>query len=54
MGCTLHSDKHSQYPIELGIPEELAHLEDHFFEHLPVKEAKTMASSIPLCDPCRR
>jgi hypothetical protein len=40
VGCTLHSNRHSQYPIELGIPEELAHLEDHFFESLPVGIAK--------------
>ena len=40
VGCTLHSDHHSQYPIELGIPEELAYLEDHFFESLPAEVAK--------------
>ena len=40
VGCTLHSDRHSQYPIEMGIPEELAYLEDRFFERLPVAAAK--------------
>ena len=40
VGCTLHSGRHSQYPIEMGIPEELAYLEDHFFERLPVADAK--------------
>lgn len=40
VGCTLHSDDHGQYPVELGIPEELAHLEDYFFEQLPVKAAR--------------
>jgi hypothetical protein len=40
VGCTLHSSRHSQYPVELGIPEELAHLEDYFFEQLPVKAAR--------------
>jgi len=40
VGCTLHSDSHERYPIELGIPEELAYLEDHFFEILPAGAAK--------------
>jgi hypothetical protein len=40
VGCTLHSGYHSQYPIELGIPIELAYLEDQFFECLPLETAK--------------
>ena len=35
IGCTLESYSHSRYPIELGIPEMLAHLEDCIFEGLP-------------------
>ena len=40
VGCTLHSGAHSQYPIEMWIPVELAYLEDHFFENLPTEAAK--------------
>ena len=40
VGCTLHSGAHAQYPIEMGIPVELAYLEDHFFENLPTDAAK--------------
>ena len=39
IGCTLDGYDHSRYPIELGIPEQLAHLEDWLFEHLPVADA---------------
>lgn len=39
VGCTLESYDHSRYPIELGIPVELAHLEDRIFENLPHAEA---------------
>lgn len=40
IGCTLESYSHARYPIELGIPESLAHLEDQIFEGLPVEYAK--------------
>ena len=45
VGCTLHLNNDTaslylEYPKQLGIPEELAYLEDHFFERLPLKEAK--------------
>ena len=40
IGCTLHAYDHAQYPIELGIPEMLARLEDTIFEGLPNKQAK--------------
>lgn len=45
VGCTLESDirPHAQYPIELGLPEWLAHLEDHLFENLPEEEAASFA-----------
>ena len=39
IGCTLEAYDHSRYPIELGIPEQLAHLEDWLFERLPVADA---------------
>jgi len=41
LGCCLHADApHALYPTALGIPEELAYLEDHFFERLPLAVAK--------------
>jgi hypothetical protein len=40
VGCTLHSYQHDGYPIELGIPIELAYLQDCIFEGLPNSEAK--------------
>ena len=39
IGCTLENYDHAQYPIELGIPEMLAHLEDMIFEELPNDQA---------------
>ena len=32
IGCTIHSDEHEAYEIELGIPQMLAQLEDKIFE----------------------
>jgi len=40
VGCTLHSDDHKAYEVELGIPEVLARLEDSIFEGLSPKDAK--------------
>jgi hypothetical protein len=37
--CTLDAYDHSRYPIELGIPRELAHLEDRLFEGMPPAKA---------------
>ena len=34
VGCTIHSSSHSAYETELGIPSQLAHLEDVTFERL--------------------
>src|SRR6185312_4371984 len=39
IGCTLEAYDHSLYPIELGLPEWLARLEDRIFEGLPKAEA---------------
>ena len=40
VGCTLHSGKHSSYESKLGIPQILAHLEEHIFEKLPKENAR--------------
>jgi hypothetical protein len=40
VGCTIHSDDHSAYETELGVPKWLALLEDRIFEGLPNNEAK--------------
>lgn len=40
VGCTVHSSSHADYEIELGIPEQLARLEDAIFEGLPNGMAK--------------
>jgi len=32
VGCTIHSSKHSDYELELGLPSWLAYLEDGIFE----------------------
>jgi hypothetical protein len=34
VGCTIHGSDHAQYEKELGIPEELARLEDWIFENM--------------------
>jgi hypothetical protein len=41
VGCTLDAYDHRRYPIELGLPEWLAHLEDRIFEELPWEDART-------------
>lgn len=41
VGCTVHSGDHHAYETELGIPEELAWLEDRIFESLPNGQALT-------------
>lgn len=40
VGCTIHSDQHSAYESELGIPVVLAYLEDRMFETLTNGRAK--------------
>ncbi len=39
VGCTLESYSHARYPIEMGIPEWLARVEDTIFEGLPKEKA---------------
>ena len=39
IGCTLEAYEHKRYPVELGIPETVAYLEDAIFEGLPRAEA---------------
>lgn len=41
VGCTVHSDEHSAYETELGIPEWLAILEDTLFEGVSTEYSKT-------------
>src|SRR5580698_1547052 len=41
VGCTLESYAHSRYPIELGLPEWLARLEDTLFENMSVEKSRT-------------
>ncbi len=40
VGCTLENYDHSRYPVELGIPEWLARLEDTLFEGMSVEKSK--------------
>ena len=40
VGCTIHSNIHNKYESELGIPEDIAHLQDTIFESLPNELAK--------------
>jgi len=52
MGCTVHSDNHSDYETELGISRILARLEDRIFEGMPNEDAKSFPihflSAIPV------
>ena len=43
VGCTLENYDHSLYPVELGIPEWLAIVEDTLFEGMSLKKSKTWA-----------
>ncbi len=40
VGCTIHGSNHEAYETKLGIPIQLAYLQDMIFEELPNKEAK--------------
>ena len=40
VGCTIHGSDHSRYSLELGIPAEIAYLEDSCFEAMPPELAK--------------
>jgi hypothetical protein len=46
VGCTLQNYKHSQFPVELGWPEWLAHLADSIFEGLPKKDAPQFGADL--------
>ena len=41
VGCTIHSNQHENYEPELGIPWQLAVIEDNLFEMLPNAQAMT-------------
>ena len=43
IGCTVHSSDRSRYEPDLGIPTEVASLEEIIFERLPEEEAKRFA-----------
>jgi hypothetical protein len=43
IGCTTHTEEHSSYPKLLGIPIELAYLEDAIYEGLPLEDARDFA-----------
>ena len=47
VGCTIHGSTHKSYETELGIPEEIAYLEDWLFERLPAEKAKEWAHARP-------
>jgi hypothetical protein len=53
IGCSLNNYDHSQWPIELGLPEWLARLCDSIFEGLPNGEAMTFATEMPRQHPGR-
>ncbi len=40
VGCTIHGSNYQAYETELGIPIQLAYLQDWIFENLPNGEAK--------------
>src|SRR5260370_19586879 len=41
VGCSIHGNEHAQYEVELGVPRQLAYLQDRIFEGMPLAEAKT-------------
>ena len=45
VGCTLEEYNHSKYPTLLGVPEELARLQDRIFEALPRADALAFPES---------
>ena len=40
VGCTIHSGRHADYETEMGIPRQLARLEDGIFEGMPNGNSK--------------
>ena len=51
VGCTLECYNHAQYPIELGIPEWLAHVEDTLFGGISADRAMFWPSEFLLAVP---
>lgn len=51
VGCTLEKYDHSQYPIELGLPEWLARVEDTLFEGMSLERAMLWPSEFLLAIP---
>jgi hypothetical protein len=52
VGCTLEAYDHARYPVELGLPEWLARLEDTLFEGMSQEKSRTwperFLAAIPL------
>ena len=51
IGCTLENYDHSQYPVELGIPEWLARVEDALFEGMSKDKSDTWPEKFLLATP---
>lgn len=51
VGCTLENYNHAQYPVELGIPEWLARVEDTLFEGMSADRATFWPSEFLLAIP---
>ena len=50
-GCSFHSNDHSLWATELGIPEQIGYLRDKIFEGLPAKDAKEFPLQCSLATP---
>lgn len=51
VGCTIHSGDHWTYEEKLGIPNQLAYIQDFLFEHLPNSEATWFPERFLRCIP---
>ena len=51
VGCTLERYEHALYPVELGIPEWLAHVEDTLFEGMSADRAMLWPSEFLVAIP---
>jgi len=40
VGCTIHSAEHRDYETKLGVPAQIAHLEDQLFEEMSKQDAR--------------
>ena len=44
IGCIIHSSEHIRYEMELGIPRQIAYLQDRIFENLPLSRSKRVST----------